>query len=667
MKHFNCVKTVLLLALLALPIGMGWSADGLVVKIEKVTINTDLKAEVTFSMTDETGEPLGITGVTEGGDVSSPRFILSYLEGTDYHCYITRTQTVPEGYPNAGVSADQATTDSGGTFADLGGGRYTYTFKTAVPADYKGGLTHTVSGQISRPVGDNTYYANPVHHFIPNGGQVTQLLRVSTTETCNKCHTSMGFHGGSRKEITYCQTCHTAENLDPDTGNSVELGTMIHKIHMGEHLPSVQAGVPYEIVGHNQTLVDFSEIAFPQAPNDCTVCHTGEEGSIYKTAPSMKGCGSCHDDIDFANGVGHIKQTDNSMCALCHTPEGSGLSIVDAHVVPAKSPKLKGLIAEIVSVSNTAPGQNPTIVYKLHEADGTPVAPSSLSSNNVNFAGPTKEYTSYIREDSKGAVQQGDAWSYTFTNPIPANAVGTYAFAIEGRRTVTLTTISGEVSVTEGLMNPIALAKVTDAQPVARREIIDQSKCNGCHGSLGLHGGQRTNVEFCVFCHNPKESDIAVRPDGVGGGVPINFSYMIHKIHRGSELTQDYTVYGYRSSVHNYNHIEFPGIENSCTICHTSNPTLPLPSEVAAIDFTDKDGKQVHIPPTTAICTSCHDTQEVADHAAMYNAGGQETCFACHGPGGFKDIALTHKLDVFLNAEVTFGGQGTRVSDWLMQ
>jgi OmcA/MtrC family decaheme c-type cytochrome len=44
------------------------------------------------------------------------------------------------------------------------------------------------------------------------------------------------------------------------------------------------------------------------------------------------------------------------------------------------------------------------------------------------------------------------------------------------------------------------------------REIVETATCNGCHGAtddtqLGIHGGGRTDVEYCVTCHNPYSVD----------------------------------------------------------------------------------------------------------------------------------------------------------------
>ncbi len=61
---------------------------------------------------------------------------------------------------------------------------------------------------------------------------------------------------------------------------------------------------------------------------------------------------------------------------------------------------------------------------------------------------------------------------------------------------------------------------------------------------------------------------------------------MIHKIHMGENLSEDYTIIGYRQSVHNYNDVVYPAPINECTDCHTGGiptenfpmvPTLPQP------------------------------------------------------------------------------------------
>jgi len=100
------------------------------------------------------------------------------------------------------------------------------------------------------------------------------------TETCNKCHTRLQLHG-ERREVQLCITCHTPQSTDAQSGNTVDMPVMIHKIHMGEGLPSVEAGDPYQIVGFQNTVHDYSEVVYPQDVRNCVSCHTGAEMSDF--------------------------------------------------------------------------------------------------------------------------------------------------------------------------------------------------------------------------------------------------------------------------------------------------------------------------------------------------------------------------------------------------
>ena len=41
-----------------------------------------------------------------------------------------------------------------------------------------------------------------------------------------------------------CVLCHTPQNVDTTTGNSLDLKVMVHELHMGKNLPTVVAGTP---------------------------------------------------------------------------------------------------------------------------------------------------------------------------------------------------------------------------------------------------------------------------------------------------------------------------------------------------------------------------------------------------------------------------------------
>ena len=82
---------------------------------------------------------------------------------------------------------------------------------------------------------------------------MTKVRDVIRTESCNKCHdfNKVGLHGGSRQTMELCVLCHTRRRSTRTPGNTVDMPVMMHKIHMGEYLPSVKAGTPYQIIGNS--------------------------------------------------------------------------------------------------------------------------------------------------------------------------------------------------------------------------------------------------------------------------------------------------------------------------------------------------------------------------------------------------------------------------------
>ncbi len=140
--------------------------------------------------------------------------------------------------------------------------------------------------------------------------------------------------------------CHQPQLVDADTGNLLDFKVMLHKIHMGSSLPSVIAGTPYQIIGRNGSVNDYSKVVFPAMAQRCTVCHDQTTGAAqataYLTEPTRVTCGSCHDDVNFATGANHPAGAypDDTKCSTCHVPQGTtdfDASIIGAHVVPTDS------------------------------------------------------------------------------------------------------------------------------------------------------------------------------------------------------------------------------------------------------------------------------------------------------------------------------------------
>ncbi len=450
-------------------------------------------------------------------------------------------------------------------------------------------------------------------------------------------------------------TCHNPQTIDPDTGHTLNFREMIHKIHRGENLPSVQAGTPYVIIGHSDIPADYSTVVFPKDIRNCDTCHkkgaTPEEGGTqfanYFTYPARTPCGACHDNINWVTGENHAggPQADDSACASCHVPQNGAewdASILGAHTVPFKSTQLKGVKAQIASVTNTAPGQNPTVLFTLTQNDGTPIPPSAftvLNSNgttssglNLVMSGPTTDYSvpPQIRERADGATVSGSNYSYTFKAAIPADATGTWGFSIEARLVVTLNPAPrlGPTTVRDAAFNPVFYAAVTDSVAVPRRVVVDIAKCNVCHDKLMLHGSNRLNPQECVFCHNPNGNDGSEPPES------IDFKRMIHKIHTGAELTHDYSI-----GDNSFNDVRFPGDRRDCQKCHTTDADgvgteqvseNPPPGLLATQTPKDWYTPMEHFG---AACLGCHDTKAAAAHAYLMTAPFGEACAVCHGPG----------------------------------
>ena len=237
---------------------------GLTIKVLSASVAQDGTISTRFRITDPKGLPLDRDGINTPGPVSVSFIAATIPAGqTQYTAYTTRVQSSPI----TGVSATQAGADSGGTFAKVADGEYTYTFRTKAPTTLDRKATHTIGAYGSRSLTEwslPTNFDDDVFNFVPDGSPVTVTRDVIKTESCNRCHDDLAFHGGSRRSLELCNLCHTPQTVDPDTGNTLDMITMTHKIHAGNTLPSVLKGKPYQIIGFNQSVSDWSSVAFPR-------------------------------------------------------------------------------------------------------------------------------------------------------------------------------------------------------------------------------------------------------------------------------------------------------------------------------------------------------------------------------------------------------------------
>jgi OmcA/MtrC family decaheme c-type cytochrome len=668
------------------------TGPGVKLTIESASIS-DQVARVTFRLTDQTpdGIPLDRTGrLTEGRvDVG---FVLSELGEfapgvpDSYRAYTTRTVSSQNGN---GATATQVALETAGTLetVDVEAGRYRYTF--AATADASANLTQTLLARATRTYRDVGYTDLAMFDFLPSGAAATLTREVVTDAKCDNCHGDLRAHGGRYSSPRACIVCHTSQATDPESGNTLDFRAMVHKIHRGANLPSVVAGGTYQLIGYQGAVHDFTHAVFPEFLNGrigeirrCEACHAGAQGQQWSTRPSIPACSSCHDNVAFSDPapdgmIDHPGEVDETTpCAFCHGPTGAW-SVVRMHAMPELDGTAPELAVAIQDIRDTSPGMRPIVRFRV-TVDGAPrdVQAQPLSTLRMTIAGPNTDFaTVWQATASAAALTPIDAANGVFeyllpaTAAIPAAATGSYTLGIEAQ----INAPNGDRYATDSPIMPFAVT----GSVTPRRKIVDEDSCNSCHRNLTFHGGGRRGADYCVMCHNPNNpnDDRVARFEGSTVAVEtVDFRVMIHKIHAGATLTNPYVLGGNPSpSVANpggtpvdFGHVRFPRPLTDCEACHKDTtwrlPVTPgqLPTMMqtrTCLEDPDADAdflcgntlaggwailSTTYLPPTTSVCTSCHDADHVMAHAQLNTtSSGAEACATCHGPGSaFEEHAL---------------------------
>jgi len=689
----------------------GVTATELNITVDSVTIASPPVVEFTVTNQDGFSYP-GLTG-------NDLRFNIAKLmpggngDPSQWQNYINRER---DGATQGTQERDLKCPDPAGgekdCLDDHGDGTYTYTFATditnapcpgpctdadgnALDVSYQPGLTHRVGiqqGNRDLPT------ANTIYDFVPNGAPMPDMREIVQTANCNECHNKLTAHG-SRFKTKLCVTCHNpgswVTNADEST-TTVDFKVMIHKIHSGAELPSVEDGGSYAIGSH-----DFSDIEFPQDIRNCTKCHDGSDpdtaqGNNWQLVPNMAACGSCHDDISFdIDGSGcfpdpdaatctpEAKQghpggivTDNSECITCHAENRVAGSVAESHAIPEK------LAAErfeynLIGVSG---GDTPVIQFSITDPTNAN-APYDITSDPAFTTGGGVSRlavlvgwnTTDFNNDGSGSnpaqpisINPVDAcdgtpiddWScppavngeYTLTKltPLSAGATGTGRVGIEGHPAAP--DEDGNFTLRVPVKSVVIDWSIDGSAVSPRREVVDIAKCDLCHEQLSLHGSNRNDEpQLCVICHNPNDTDINVRPKtaeglpsaGVDGKLEesIDFKRLIHGIHGADHRVDGLVVYGFGGSVHDFGDVRFPGIVQDCETCHLEGTyeldgiwETPTINNILASTINTAPGNPATVEAFEAMLAEPDDDLNISPTAAV--------CSSCHD----SDLAQAHMM-----------------------
>ncbi|MES2639467.1 MAG: hypothetical protein V4850_08275 [Myxococcota bacterium] len=393
-------------------------------------------------------------------------------------------------------------------------GTWTYTFDLPIPAVYDAVPNDTPDLGVDDgdwgglPLVDGTYILGAWAYlsqededgesYVETDNVTTNVLVGAATvveprenvlaDNCADCHgDTFEAHGGSRRDLDLCITCHvdgsedrySATDATTTPGATVGMTSMIHKIHMGADLtngvflngfPGDPGATGYPDYNEH----DFSEVVFPSWPlatADCASCHEGATGGDVAEKPTRLACGSCHDSLDFETGENHEggAQVDDSNCAVCHSsgfvPEhGDPRDQGDVWESNGHAAGKTGVNITVLTVTNgdgettLQPGDTVTATFSVLYDDGTPIpqsffaysaasstCPTISGAGTAVLVGPSDHMQRTMYSPSAGSTTTVGSvfgsstvdtttgiWTYTFMNtdgtaqPIPA----TYALQV---------------------------------------------------------------------------------------------------------------------------------------------------------------------------------------------------------------------------------------------
>jgi hypothetical protein len=144
---------------------------------------------------------------------------------------------------------------------------------------------------------------------------------ISSNATCFACHDDVLFHGGGRRGVDACLTCHGiaagSTSLLPNTGEAFEFRNLLHEVHEGV-FPPTPGGVKQCVRCHGN---DAWKLPTPRSHPSATV-----PVRIWEVP-----CASCHTSVAAQAHFDLNTPGGTESCDVCHGPS-KPLDVVRVHL-----------------------------------------------------------------------------------------------------------------------------------------------------------------------------------------------------------------------------------------------------------------------------------------------------------------------------------------------
>jgi len=731
------------------------SAKNLKASIETVTIDENLAVSFDFYLSNENGVavvgldelesiPTLGAGIAKLGDqqrrirpLNSNQEVVAAAVGTElspqwisYINNVVEPSDVADNVLDAGWDEHKGTqwqasieSDCGITCLEsVGNGLYRYTFKQtlenysaidAIDTHYAPELVHRIYLELL-PYADasaSSMLVNSTFDFDPLTGveadAADSRLLITQDQSCIRCHTddltsenSILMHGGKRFNYEGCVMCHTSYSGDPETGASIGMATLVHKIHKSDYL----------IIGYHGSVHDYSNVTYPGDMHQCQQCHIEDAApqADYYQHPGQETCLSCHEKDAPENWdgttVGLFHDRDafpeawEMSCSGCHPDANNPLGSALFHNATAKINETIAAKYQFALTSSVLDSDAGTLTAELtfDSLNLNPEADPSFKSLWLVAAGnenqtdlPANNGQRLVWDiisggDDISLVRESSKVTAVISNINVAdfglNTTGTLyakAFVCGDKETGIVTSCDSDTATTVEVPADSAIALTASVTKYA--ELVNEGKCIACHDNqfqdrintahsmvlapangadcgschapqiaTGLADGSckschsNNMVKFMnatVDIHTPGEANIKASRTLENS---LSYRELVHSLHANTRTTQD-TIAGDREMM------TYPGDASNCRACHDEGQlTLENLTSETSIIVARKGatlaGQTAEYSPTVSVCATCHtNIEQWAGHAKTFGGVYQADASsgAIYQPGG-ESCAICH-------------------------